>query len=146
VISLKRSCLTLGILLLLPLFVFAGCSDSSTGVASGSVKDNFTSIQQEVFDKGCSCHQRSNPDALLNLSSGSAYNSLVGRKPENDAAKLRFGALVVPGKPDSSFLMAKITGDLKTPEGERMPQRRDKLPQDAIDAIKSWIEKGAKND
>ncbi|MEI8135404.1 MAG: hypothetical protein WCH46_10110 [bacterium] len=59
----------------------------------------------------------------------------------------KFQKLVIPGNPDSSFLYYKITTSTNTIEyGERMPSRLTAIAQNQIDAIKSWILRGAPND
>ncbi|MBS2033083.1 MAG: hypothetical protein JST54_34745 [Deltaproteobacteria bacterium] len=62
--------------------------------------------------------------------------------------------LVIPGDPDHSFLIWKLTGHDAT--GAAMENTRDcsempkiagaQLPQSQIDAIKQWITNGAQND
>ncbi|RMG99260.1 MAG: hypothetical protein D6705_03690 [Deltaproteobacteria bacterium] len=46
--------------------------------------------------------------------------------------------LVVPGKPDESYLLAKIRGD-EGIDGERMPIGDDPLSDEAIAAVEAWI-------
>jgi hypothetical protein len=54
------------------------------------------------------------------------------------------GARVVPGNPDGSLLVKKIEGQMGV--GASMPYQQQRLPAPAIDALKSWIKAGAKND
>ena len=59
-----------------------------------------------------------------------------------------FSALVVPGNPDSSFLVYKLTkatGEVQY--GALMPNNNTgQIPQNQIDAIIRWIKRGAPND
>ena len=55
----------------------------------------------------------------------------------------KHGKPIVPSKPDSSFLIQKLS--LKPPFGDPMPlKRKTPVPQDTIDIIKNWIGQGAK--
>jgi hypothetical protein len=49
---------------------------------------------------------------------------------------------VAAGKPDSSFLIVKLTGPGEG-EGDRMPQGNNPLNAQAIEAIRTWIANGA---
>ncbi len=126
--------------------LFIGCSDD--GGTTPQLSDNFSDIQARTFDKTCnrsSCHGGSSPKALLDLTAGNSYNELLGSSIQNTAAKTRYRGLVVPGKPDSSFLYIKIRGP-RSDEGAQMPERLSALPAAEIEAIRSWIEHGAVND
>ena len=111
-------------------------------------------IQKQTFDRTCTagCHSDHPPEitsALLWLTADSAYNQLTSnRKIENDSGRKYFKGLVVPGKPNESFLIKKLllsTSSSDADFGERMPQRLTKLPQNEIDAIIAWINEGAPN-
>jgi len=52
------------------------------------------------------------------------------------------GLYIAPFLPDSSYLLMKVEG---TGAGARMPYNGDPLPQDQIDAIRTWILEGAAN-
>lgn len=52
------------------------------------------------------------------------------------------GKVVVPGKPDKSNLVLKLT--VKPPFGKQMPKKGEKLNADEIALIKKWITDGAK--
>lgn len=127
-------------------FFFIGCSND--GGTSTPLPDKFSDIQTRTFDKSCnnsSCHGGSFPKALLDLTSAKSYEQLLGNQIQNSAAKTRYRALVVPGKPDSSFLYLKVKGP-RSDEGAQMPERLSALPPAEIEAIRSWILRGAPND
>lgn len=129
-------------------FVTLGCNNSNP-VQQTPLSDKFSAIQARLLTPTCAasgCHSGSFPAALLNLEAPNAYASLRNNPIQNSVAVEMYKGLVVPGKPDSSFLCMKVMGTLTTGEGERMPQRLNKLPQNEIDAIVSWIARGAPND
>jgi hypothetical protein len=126
--------------------LLVGCD--TVGPPSPSIPPTLTSIQTNVFDGSCAnggCHSGQQPAALLDLSKGNAYISLLIHRIENDTGRKYFQARVAPGRPDSSFIMAKLNGMLTPDEGDQMPQRLNKLPQYQIDAIRQWIQNGALN-
>lgn len=132
--------------LLIGSLVFQSCSQSSP--SEPVLSDKFSDIQKRLITPTCGvsgCHGGDFPSALLDLTADSAYKSLMTHEIQNSVAIEKYRALVVPGKPDSSFLYIKITNPVAG-EGDRMPQRLDKLPQNEIDAIRSWISRGAPND
>jgi len=134
------------ILVCLAVFSFLGCSDN--GGTSTPLDDKFSAIQARVLTPSCansSCHGGSSPKALLDLTAGNSYNELLGSSIQNTAAKNRYPGLVVPGKPDSSFLYIKVKGP-RSDEGAQMPERLSALPAAEIEAIRSWIQRGAPND
>jgi len=56
----------------------------------------------------------------------------------------KHGVAVVPGRPDSSTLVAKIGP--KPPFGDPMPYKfKREFPPDTLAILKLWIEQGAKN-
>lgn len=131
--------------MLLSIFII-GCSD--TGTTISPLPDKFSDIQTRTFDKTCnsgSCHGGSFPKALLDLTAANSYEQLLGNTIQNSAAKNRYPKLVVPGKPDSSFLYLKVKGP-RSDEGAQMPERLDPLPAGEIEAIRTWILRGAPND
>ena len=48
---------------------------------------------------------------------------------------------VVPGKPEESLLVKKLSGN--PPCGDRMPPNAEPLPQELQDLVKNWIAAGA---
>lgn len=100
-----------------------------------------TQVESEVFAKSCaqtSCHKGSSPAGSLNLE-GRTYEKLVNvMAPDQPGA-----VLVVPGKPESSWLMKKLTSTSPTitmmPPGEALDGAR-------LEMVRSWIAAGAKDD
>jgi hypothetical protein len=96
---------------------------------------------QPLWSPTCTtCHSGS---GSLNLDAGSSYASLVNK---NGSASCGTLPRVVPGQPDESLLVQKISGDGC---GGRMPQLDtsyfDRNPGELI-RIRSWILAGARND
>lgn len=128
---------------------FTGCAYDHLSETTTPLSDKFSDIQARVISKTCAiagCHNQQDQKALLSLEDSVSYRNLLSHKIENEEAVLLFRALVVPGKPDSSFLYIKIAGRPPIKQGEQMPQRLNPLPQAEIDAIRSWILRGAPND
>ena len=124
--------------------IISGCGSDTTGPTT-TVEPTFSSIQQNVFAKSCatsSCHGAEGQRGGLILADDDAYANLVGAIPSNEAAAAKGLRRVVAGKPDSSFLIVKLTGP-REGEGDRMPQGNDALGSQAIEAIRTWIANGA---
>jgi hypothetical protein len=104
-----------------------------------------TEVQASIFDVSCAvpgCHAGANPLMGLDLTAGAAFANLVNVP----SVVRRDLMLVAPGKPDSSYLVAKIEGSALIGTTLRMPLGRDPLSTEAIEAVRAWIEAGAKND
>ncbi len=128
---------------------FTGCAYDHLSEITIPLSDKFSDIQERVISKTCAisgCHSQEDQKALLSLVDSVSYRNLLNHKIENEEAVLLYRALVVPGKPDSSFLYQKIAGRPPVNQGEQMPQRLNPLSQSDINAIKSWILRGAPND
>jgi hypothetical protein len=105
-------------------------SDADTPTLSGVV--------QPVFDARCasqSCHGVEKAD--LHLATGVSHGELVSVYSVQVPSWMR----VLPGRPDSSYLVVKLADD--PPGGNRMPIGQPPLPADEIAAIRDWIEAGA---
>ena len=65
-------------------------------------------------------------------------------------ARRRYTRNVVPGDPDSSFLMAKLTGESddipNESGGDPMPLQIPRLSEQEIGFLETWITNGAQND
>ena len=109
----------------------------STPVA---IQPTLDSIQAIVFTPSCArsgCHDAVSERALLNLSDAdTSLAQLVNIPATQNNAKLR----VVPGDPDTSYLVEKLEGPGDT--GQQMPPG-GQLPQDQLTAIRTWITNGA---
>src|SRR5579872_3640431 len=133
------------------ILLYAGCTYDHLSLPV--LSDKFSDIQKQTLTPSCAyagCHDSSQmPGALLSLVADSAYNQLLYTHPiQNSVGVMKYRALVVPGYPDSSFLVEKLIDQTLSPdnlEGDRMPSRLNALPQNQIDAIISWIRRGAPN-
>ena len=79
----------------------------------------------------------------LSLVAGDAHDALVNKA----ATETCGGVLVVPGKPDQSYLMHKLT-EAKPCDGGRMPRgfeliKPQPLSAESLATIRSWINAGA---
>ena len=146
-------CIAAGLLL-------AHCGGNSAPVI---VEPKLSDIEQKIFKPSCAlstaCHQSARASTgNMNLSAGASFAQIVGVAVDNPAAGAAAKKRVVAGSPDQSFLVQKILGtglslctDDRTPsprlcnEGFRMPDQSPQLPQQHIDAIRTWITNGALN-
>ena len=129
--------------------LFGGCIHEPITEPTVVLSDKFSSIQKNIISKTCAvsgCHTGAEPKSVLSLDDSVSYRNLMKHGIENDVAKFLYSALIIPGKPDSSFLFKKIAGPPPTDQGEQMPQRLNPLTRAEITAIKSWILRGAPND
>ena len=89
-----------------------------------------------IFQKRCAkCHggEDENGEAITEV-------SLSLLEYERVMVGSEFGTVVEAGDPDGSFLMDMITAGDMPPEGEG-----DKVPEEEIALIRTWIEQGAMN-
>ncbi|MDB5099406.1 MAG: Fibronectin type domain protein [Cyanobacteria bacterium RYN_339] len=124
--------------------LLAACQGTNP-VAVGSIQPTYDDIAAKVFTT-CStrsCHSATSTKGGLQLTADVAYEQLVNVAAENDKAKLTNKKRVIPGDPANSFLVQKLESP-PAGEGDMMPQRGQKLPDDQINAIKTWIQNGAK--
>lgn len=90
-----------------------------------------------VLEANCApCHVPNGNGGLELSTPEGAYENLVGRP--SGAAACADRTLVVPGDPESSYLIAKLRG---APEicGSIMPRGRPTLPEEEIALIEAWI-------
>lgn len=92
----------------------------------------------EVSCSGSDCHTEEEREAPLGLDAVTAYANLVGAPAENCEGK----QLVVPGSPDTSYLVDKLMGG-NICDGGRMPLSDDPLPNQGIGRVVDWICAGA---
>lgn len=134
--------------LIFPLiFVFISCDNDQV-----LVEDKFetavtwSEVQQKVFSQSCtfsSCHSKPGRRGRLVLEAGESYSNLVNVPAENGVAKAAKKVRVIPGNPEGSFLLQKLTSP-GPGEGELMPYATEGLAADKIQLIRRWIEDGAK--
>ena len=139
----------LGILILAAV-VIAGCGESTDSVpTSRSTAPTFERIQTQVFNLSCSsdsCHSHVGQAGGLVLEQGYSWASLVNERPTNGVAAAHGLMRVMPGNPDMSFLMDKISGSLPAGEGFPMPYNSAPLTSDTVDIMHAWIAAGAPQD
>ena len=124
------------------------CGSGKSATAPVAVAPTLSSIQQQIFTPGCalpSCHSSAARRGGLVLEAGHAYAQLVNIPAENDSAKAARKLRVVPGHPEQSFLIDKLSS-LKAGEGSLMPYTGNLLPASQIEAIRTWIQRGASAD
>jgi hypothetical protein len=106
---------------------------------------DFAWVQRMVFDVSCAvsgCHNAVEQKADMNLSTGSAYASLVNVASTKHAGWMR----VVPASASDSALMVEIGGEPGFALEGTMPWGMPKLCTEQIDAIRRWVAAGAPND
>jgi mono/diheme cytochrome c family protein len=97
---------------------------------------------QRLFARNCiACHNSVDLQGNLDLQPDHAYANLVNR-PSHES-KL---ALVTPGQPEASYLFRKLSGTQVEAggEGAQMPANGAPLPAAQVEAIRQWIEAGAR--
>jgi len=142
---MQRFAFTAFFLALVLLLVASACVDeggtnSLPSVDGGSAcKSDTASIQATIFVRNCTdigCHRSLEPAASLDLESP----GLEGRVSNVIASDCPGEILVTPGKPDTSYLMHKLTDEQPTC-GIRMPRlERGLLPSD-LACVREWITK-----
>lgn len=132
-----------------------GCDEKLSDLTgpTPNLQPTFTSIQQDIFAAtdaagraACvNCHTNAggrNPSSGMNLASGFAYENLVNRPSVGKPGAIR----VIPGDPDNSYLIQKIEGAPGI-VGQRMPRTGGPyLTPGQILVIRTWIQRGARND
>lgn len=129
------------------LATLCACSGSGVGLdengrpfndTTAPLTAEFESIQVKVFDAYCiRCHAGASAPVGLRLTAGLSYAALVNATAVEVPALRR----VSPGNPNVSYLLQKISGTAAV--GQRMPLGGPPLPDDAIAAIRQWIQDGA---
>ena len=126
----------------------AACSSSS---APSGPPATFSEIYPLIYPRQtraqCNfCHSlppNNTSNGLLSMGSekATAYAALIGKTSASSHCSGK--AYVVPGDPDHSLLLKKLT----LPEcGDRMPLGGDPLTPEQLEMIRSWIAAGAMND
>ena len=116
----------------------ATIGQGATGKAPAAI--SFSRDIQPIFDENCvACHQPGSAEQGLMLDASAAYRHIVGV-----ASKESKAVLVVPGQPDQSYLLAKLSGSQARlgGRGQQMPLG-DPLPPAKIALVRAWIAAGA---
>jgi hypothetical protein len=131
--------------------------------ACGGEEDDGVTYDDDVqvlFSNRCTtCHHAGSP---INVDIQNPFNPETGLVNSNntwaeewpeDYATLPSGQYtrnVVPGDPDNSFLMAKLTGELdvipRDHGGAAMPLQIPRLTEAEVGVLETWITNGAQND
>ena len=102
-------------------------------------------IQDNIFTKSCTfsgCHRGTAPGAgFLSLEKGLSHDQLVNQPTKTETGWMR----VTAGTSSTSYLLVAI-GSMPGPKpsGGTMPIGSPALCQEKLDAIKRWVEGGAK--
>ena len=129
--------------------LIAGCGGGGGNGSTVPVTSTFERIQTEVFDVSCSsesCHSSVGQAGGLVLDSDSSWDALMNHVPSNRAAAAHGLMRVMPGNPDNSFLIAKLTDNLASGEGAAMPYNIAPLDAATVEVIRAWIAAGAPKD
>lgn len=137
--------------------VRASAKDAPASCPCESYPSTFAAIQAVVFERnGCTqqaCHG-SGASGGLNLSADVAYENLVNvQSPVGDQKRVQ------PGSPKDSFLYRKLAAStlgsdeakllsvgLADDEGAAMPSLLPPISKDELEALRRWIQYGAKKD
>ena len=130
------------------LLMHCGDYGSGSGDGGGNPDVTFSRIQTGIFRPSCasfSCHSSTARKGNLDLSdAASSYAQLVQVPPDNETARAEGFRRVVPGQPDSSFLIIKLTNP-GPGEGVLMPKSNARLNPDLLQLIRDWIVAGCPN-
>lgn len=104
----------------------------------------FGEVHERVFQVSCvfsTCHKGGpSPAGDMSLEREEAHAALVEVSSSMATGKVR----VVPGDPDASYLLEKLTAPMPA-AGETMPPDAP-LEAERIDLVRQWIEAGAADD
>lgn len=107
----------------------------SSGAMAKDLPISFADDIQPIFQIRCqACHQPGGD--------GFEKSGFDVRSYEGLMAGTKFGAMIIPGEPNTSSLMVLLDGKAK---GIQMPHGKRKLSTCDRDMIRTWIREGAKN-
>jgi len=124
----------------------SACGDGGSGGSSNPPASTFQRIQEQVFDVSCSsdaCHSSVGRAGDLVLEEGASWDHLVNTVPSNPISYLHGYMRVMPGTPEMSLLMHKLTNSLSAGEGRGMPYNAAPLVPGTVEIINAWIAAGA---
>jgi hypothetical protein len=135
-VSVVASLVTATSILLTP-----SCS-SKDAPAEDLPQPTLDSLQAKVFTPRCAdagCHGIDFPkQGVAFFNTQVTVSTTVNVRPSIGDAASNYPAIIVPGDPDRSFLIAKLT-NLRQNEGLLMPSGRGALSPATIDVIRTWI-------
>lgn len=113
-----------------------GAALAACGLFAQSLSPVPESIQK-IFRRSCGvvgCHQGQYPKMALNFDTAEGVAATIGAaslgRPESK--------LIDPNDPDKSYILMKLRGD-RAIAGRRMPNGKDPLKPEEIQAIRDWI-------
>lgn len=122
----------------------AATSACDSGDDGEPAAPSFTEVHERVFQVSCvfsTCHKGGpSPAGEMSLERDEAHAALVEVPASMAAGKVR----VVPGDPEASYLIEKLTAPMPA-AGETMPPDAP-LEADRIELVRQWIEAGAADD
>ena len=104
--------------------------------ADATAVPTFQTLYRDVIAPRCSGPSCHGDGAVLSFAK---ETSVIGA-PARSAECSGFGDIVVPFDPESSLLYTKVTA---APCGSMMPLSLEPMPVNEIEAIRTWIERGA---
>jgi hypothetical protein len=125
------------------------CTPSPSGCNPQTLfTGTYDRMQRQIFNTSCAlsgCHDSQSQAGGMLLETAGSYSNLIDVTPFNTVAQANGWKRIdaTNASPASSYLFHKITGDLGTGLGERMPRGKPKLPAYLIDIVELWIEAGA---
>ena len=131
------------------LFLALSCCGDDDPEPPPCLTPTFTSIYTERLSKPefCAadgCHNTGNAGGQNYTAAKDAVRTTLLADTIHPVGRTTWPKRVVPGEPDSSFLLVKLSDP--DPPGDRMPLGRPMLQQCDLDAIRSWITNGALDD
>jgi hypothetical protein len=139
----------------LSVIAVAGCGDTTTNTSmdmtAAVIPHNFDQINTQIFQTGCAnfsvCHNaKVSTQGNLDLKAD-PYAALVGVLANNAKANGEGKLRVKPCDSANSFLIIKLklpmNLDPNTDYGHYMPDTNPHLPNEQIQAISDWIDRGA---
>jgi hypothetical protein len=115
--------------------LLCACDD---GGDEGPAAVSFMEIRDRVLQPSCSfmaCHSGASPAGMLGLADDDAHAQLMASSPTTMRTR------VVPGDPDASYVMQKLTEEAPA-AGDQMPPTAP-LDDARIELMRSWITDGA---
>ena len=123
-----------------------GAEEAPAPADAVALSPTLADLQTHVFEPGCAfsgCHGADTLAGGLDLSSAEAtHASLFDVPAANELAALNGWVRVLPGDPEKSFLVRKLTGP-GPGEGSAMPNAAQELDPYYMDLLRTWIEEGA---
>ena len=99
-------------------------------------------VWTHVLQPGCGqsdCHLRPQPQQGVDYyTPESTLKTMVNVQPSVGSAAAVYPAIVVPGDPDASFLIAKVTVP-GVDQGVAMPPSDQQLTEEAVQLLRDWI-------